>query len=701
MVTAVTESFPRLRARTQRFTLGEPRTISICAAGRRVLFLRAAAGDDARTGLWVLDLPDDSTSPGGAERAVVAPAADDTLPAAERMRRERVREGASGVVSYAADDAGRVAAYALGGRLHVVEVDSGNVRELGEAAACFDPRPDPTGLHVAYVDGGDLRVVDVGGGGDRVLAGESADTVGWGRAEFVAAEEMDRYRGFWWAPDGTGLLAARVDEAAVVQWWIADPAHPDRPPAAVRYPAAGTANADVTLWLVGLDGERREIHWDRDRFPYLGRVSWSEAGPPLLAVVSRDQHAVAVLRVDVATGETTLLHHDTDDAWVELFDEVPLWCGDRVVRVADIDGARRLLVGDSAVTPTQMYVRSVAGVSGDGIVFTASDGDPTQVAVYRWSNAGLELLTPARGVHRAVVGGTTTIIVSASLDTDGHQTVIHRDGTTRVLTSYAVVADLAPTVRMLTLGSRGLAAGLVLPRDHQPGSALPVLVDPYGGPHAQRVLSVKGAWLEPQWLADQGFAVLVVDGRGTPGRDPAWEREIHLDFAGPILDDQVDALHAAAEIEPDLDVSRVAIRGWSFGGWLAALAVLRRPDVFAAAIAGAPVTDWALYDTFYTERYLGTPQDNPDVYRRNSLLDDAPSLSRPLLLIHGLADDNVVSAHTLRFSQRLTESGRPHAVLPLTGVTHMTPQEAVAENLLLLQMEFLKRHLAASRAYSG
>jgi dipeptidyl-peptidase-4 len=250
-----------------------------------------------------------------------------------------------------------------------------------------------------------------------------------------------------------------------------------------------------------------------------------------------------------------------------------------------------------------------------------------------------------------------------------------------------------PEVRILTLGKRSLRGGLVLPRDHIRGTKLPVLVDPYGGPHAQRVLSARSAWLEPQWLAEQGFAVLVVDGRGTPGRDPRWEREIYLDVAGPVLDDQIDALHAAAEIEPDLDLSRVGIRGWSFGGWLAALAVLRRPDVFHVAIAGAPVTDWGLYDTFYTERYLSTPQEQPDAYRFCSLLEDAPSLSRPLLLIHGLADDNVVAAHTLRLSQMLTESGRPHTVLPLTGVTHMTPQETVAENLLLLQVDFLNEHL--------
>jgi dipeptidyl-peptidase-4 len=328
-------------------------------------------------------------------------------------------------------------------------------------------------------------------------------------------------------------------------------------------------------------------------------------------------------------------------------------------------------------------------------VFTASTGDSTSVGLYRIDGASVVEIAAGTGLHRGVASAGTTVVVSAGLDHFGNRAVIHSDGKQHPVRSVAIEPPFAPDVRMLSLGERKLRAGLLLPRSHVAGMKLPVLMDPYGGPHAQRVVSSRGSWLEPQWLADQGFAVLVVDGRGTPGRDPAWEREIRLDVAGPVLSDQVDALHAAAAIEPDLDLSRVGIRGWSFGGWLAALAVLRRPDVFHVAIAGAPVTDWALYDTFYTERYLGTPQEQPEVYRSCSLLDDAPSLSRPLLLIHGLADDNVVAAHTLRLSQRLTQSGRPHSVLPLTGVTHMTPQETVAENLLLLQVDFLRRHLGA------
>ncbi len=206
------------------------------------------------------------------------------------------------------------------------------------------------------------------------------------------------------------------------------------------------------------------------------------------------------------------------------------------------------------------------------------------------------------------------------------------------------------------------------------------------------VVQAHNAFLSSQWFADQGFAVVVADGRGTPGRSPAWEKSIAFDFAGPTLEDQVEAVQALAAEFP-LDLGKVAIRGWSYGGYLSALAVLRRPDVFHAAVAGAPVTDFALYDTHYTERYLGHPGERPEVYRAQSLIEDAAKLERPLMLIHGLADDNVVAAHTLRLSSALLAAGRPHTVLPLSGVTHMTPQEQVAENLLLLQVDFLKESL--------
>jgi dipeptidyl-peptidase-4 len=266
-------------------------------------------------------------------------------------------------------------------------------------------------------------------------------------------------------------------------------------------------------------------------------------------------------------------------------------------------------------------------------------------------------------------------------------------------TSIASVAQRpnlpAPSPHFLPAGPGQIRTAVLFPSWHEPGSGpLPVLMDPYGGPHAQQVLKKASSFHQSQWFAEQGFAVVVADGRGTPGRGPAWDRTVKGDLATPALEDQVTALHAAADAHRDLDLGRVSIRGWSFGGFLSALAVLRRPDVFHAGIAGAPVTDWRLYDTYYTERYLGDPATSAEAYQASSLNADTITLPhRSLLIIHGLADDNVVVAHSLRLSSALLAAGYPHSVLPLSGVTHMTPQEVVAENLLLLQVAFLRQAL--------
>jgi dipeptidyl-peptidase 4 len=530
--------------------------------------------------------------------------------------------------------------------------------------------------------------------------------VSWGSADFIAAEEMGRSRGYWWSPDGTVIAACRVDDAAVDQWVIADPAHPERPARTIRYPAAGTTNPDVTLHLLGLDGSRTAVEWDRDYFPYLASVDWTEAGLTLL-VQSRDQQGTMVLDVDTAEGptrgETTVLSHDYDDAWVELVPGTPTRLTDgRLVTAADRDGARRLVVGDEPVTPADLQVRSVVSTGGDAqspvITFCANPiDDATQLHVWQWTGGELRPITTTTGVHGAAVGGATTVVRTATLDRPGTATVVQTSAGSHEIASFAETPLVEPNVQLLTVGDRELAAAVLMPRGFDPdGPPLPVLLDPYGGPHALRVTQAHNAYLTSQWFADQGFAVIVADGRGTPGRGSEWERAVHGDLAKPTLDDQVDALHAVADRMPGLDLARVAIRGWSFGGYLAALAVLRRPDVFHAAIAGAPVTEWRLYDTHYTERYLGDPADRHDQYEATSLLPLAGDLTRPLLLIHGLADDNVVAAHTLRLSAALLAAGRPHEVLPLAGVTHMTPQEEVAENLLLHQLDFLRRSLPST-----
>ena len=629
-------TFPRQYARTRRFTLGQPRSFHVAPDGSRVLFLRSMGGEDPVTCLWALDLAS------AEERLVFDPRdcadAGDGLPPEEQARRERTREMAEGVVAYACDHDAKVASFALGGRLFVADLVSGGAREVGAAGAAIDPRVDPTGRQVAYVSDRALRVVDLDGV-DRVIAAEEDPDVGWGLAEFVASEEMGRLRGFWWSPGGEALAAARVDEGPVRRWHIADPADPEAAPARVAYPAAGTPNAVVTLSILA-GGGRTDVDWDHHAFPYLVRVTWSEGRPLTLLVQSRDQRTMRVLTVDAGTGRTDAVREDHDEPWLEIVDGVPEWLADgRLASVACQDDTRRLLFEDDAVTPPGLHVRRVVDV-GDGAVVAASE-EPTEQHLWRVEGGGeLHRLTEGPGVHDGTAKGEVVVVTTASMEDSGSATVVYR-GSSPIASIRSVAARpvLTPRASLRRMGHRE--------RD----GPLPVLLDPYGGPHFQRVVKARDAYLQSQWFADQGFAVLVADGRGTPGRGLAWERAVAGDLATAPLEDQVDALHAAAEQEPRLDLSRVAIRGWSFGGYLAALAVLRRPDVFHAAVAGAPVTDWRLYDTHYTERYLGHPDEEPEAYRRSSLLEDAAKLERALLLIHGLADDNVVNPdrHLHRF----------------------------------------------------
>jgi dipeptidyl-peptidase-4 len=568
-------------------------------------------------------------------------------------------------------------------------------------AAAFEPQPDPHARRLAYVAGRTLRLAELDGT-SRELAAEDDPEVSWGSAEFIAAEEMGRSRGYWWAPDGSAIVATRVDTTPVARWWISDPAHPDTVPTETAYPAAGTANADVSLWVLGLDGQRRELRWDREALPYLADVQWPEADRIVLTVQSRDQRQLQVLAADPSTGDTTILFEDTDEAWVELVTGAPAVLDDgRLIMAAEHEGARRLVASSMPITPPDLQVRAIVAVVGHALLFTANPvDDATSIGLWRFSDgATTEALVVEPGVHTAWAGGTTVVVRSAGLDATRSVTRI-LGGTE--LVNLAEEALVRPNVTLLRGGARALAIAVLLPAAHDADDRLPILLDPYGGPHAQRVLMARSAYFSSQWFADQGFAVVVADGRGTPGRGSEWERAVHHDLASPVLDDQIDALHAAAERHPQLDLSRVAVRGWSFGGYLAALAVLRRPDVFHAAIAGAPVTDWRLYDTHYTERYLGRPREEPDVYERTSLIAEVSRAQaeerpvRPLLLVHGLADDNVVAAHTLQLSSALLAAGRPHRVLPLSGVTHMTPQEVVAENLLRLQLAFLRESLGLS-----
>jgi len=710
-VTTVTDSFPRQSARTRNFTLGAPRSFAISPDGGTITFLRSRGGSDPVTCLWALDVGT------GAERLIADPAAlvspgtaEDPV---EKARRERVRERAAGIVAYATDQEVRLAAFTIAGVVYVADLGTGEVRVLPTATPAADPRPAPDGKSVAYVSHGALRLAVPATGEDLVLARTAGEEgITYGLADFIAAEELGRTRGYWWAPDGSAILVARVDETPVQTWHIADPANPAAAPARVRYPAAGTANAVVTLFVVSIDGKITPVDTDHLAFPYLINAAWAgNGGSPLTVVLSRDQREMRLLSVDPGSGATTVIRTDTDPSWVDVVSGVPATMADgRIVWTADAGGAKRLLAATpeqhasgaaEPITPDGLQVREVLGVDGDTILFAASSDDPASTSVWTAGPDGLRQVSEPAGVHGGRLAGGTLLLASRTLAASGVTVrVLTRgaDGFTEArriasLADEPFLPSPAPTLTYSAGPSRVVTA-VLLPSWHRPGAAkLPVLCDPYGGPHGQRATSSHDAYLTSQWFAEQGFAVVVADGRGTPGRGPAWDRAVTGDLATPALEDQVEALHGAAAQCGDLDLTRVAIRGWSFGGYLSALAVLRRPDVFHAGIAGAPVTDWRLYDTGYTERYLGHPDFSAENYERSSLLAGAASLTRPLMIIHGLADDNVVVAHSLRLSSALLAAGRPHTVLPLSGVTHMAAQEEVAENLLLLQVDFLRSAL--------
>jgi len=474
---------------------------------------------------------------------------------------------------------------------------------------------------------------------------------------------------------------------------IADPSQPTVEPQARRYPFAGTNNARTSLHIIDLQKRSTDIRWDADAFEYLTSVQWNKAGL-IISVMSRDQQLLDIRRVHVATGETESLHVERDDKWVELVAGGPLlvaentllWCGER-------NGARAILLNNVAITPAHIQVRGIISANADHVTFSGNPLDQPHV-LHAWTvnvaTHELAQLTHDDGIHTAATGADTIVVRSATMQHPRSRTLVNNH---HELLNNAEQSLLNVNVSFHRVGKRNISTAIVLPENHD-GSALPVLFDPYGGPHAQRVVSSSMAFTAAQWFANQGFCVVIADGSGTPGRGSEWEREVYHDLATAVLSDQIDVLAHLHEIAPCADTTRVAIRGWSFGGYLAALAVLRAPQHFHVAIAGAPVTEWKLYDTFYTERYLGNPAHDEQPYIASSLLHDAKNLTRPLLVIHGLADDNVLAAHSLEITTALLHAGKPHEFLPLVGVTHMTPQEVVAENLLLHQLDFLRRSLS-------
>ena len=694
---------------TRNYSLGQPVSPQITPDGKAVIFLRGGARDP------VLRLYE-FTIEGARLREILTPeqllkGAEEKLTAEERSRRERERQSLKGFTSFQLSKDGLKLLVALSSKLYVITRADGVVTEL-PGRNWIDPHFSPDGRTIAAVSGGELHVIDLETKTDVALTSGASATVQHGTAEFVAQEEMDRHQGSWWSPDSQSIVYQETDNSGVESRFIADPLHPETAPAKNFYPRSGTPNAKVRLGIVArTGGDTRWLEWDREKYPYVARVVWKEAAAPLSVLVqNRMQQEELLLAVDPKTGATRELLRETDAAWLNLDHKpMPVWLkdGGRFLWTTERNGAWQLELHSAdgalvlATTPVDFQLDELIDVNDSGhsvLVSGGSDSRERHLFQFPLETKGEpQRLTREPGRHDAVFGETRETFLHRFDLLDGHAgwEVLRLADAKRITTlpSVAERASSLPNLELLrTEGVRSMDAAIVRPRDFKKGSRYPVILDVYAGPGHKQVLAQPDRYMIDQWMADRGYIVVALDGRGTPGHGRDWERAIRGNLIEVALADQVAGLEALAKHEPAMDLKRVGVVGWSFGGYFSAMAVMQKPEIFRCAVVGAPVVTWENYDTHYTERYLGLPSENAEGYRKSSVLTYASNLSRPLLLIHGLTDDNVYFQHSVQLSEALFVAGKTFNFLPLLG-THM-----VSEPLLRLRrqtriMEFFDAEL--------
>lgn len=685
-------------AQTYRFRLGQPRAVTVVADGSKVLFLRSGSRS------FVQDLYELDTKTGKEQVVLTAKSllkgAAEHLSATEKARRERLRQTARGLASFQVSKDGKSLLVPLSGRLYLVTRATGAVRELSTPKGKFalTPRLSPDGKWVSYVVDGDAFVHALASDKPAQLTKRAGPAVDFGSAEFVAQEEMQRRDGLWWSPDSKSVVVQKTDNTGVEQLHTYDPAHPERASHGSYYPRPGKKNAVVTLLIYPTKGGKpRQIQWDNVAFEYLVKVVWPKAGPLTIVVQDRAQRRLRVLRVDTKTGETTQLLEETDAAWINIDPQMPRWLKTGgFLWTTESGGAwqlqRRSASGALAATltgPNFGYRKLAAVDEKTAELVVVASNEPTEShlwAVPLLAKGGPKVakqLTKAAGQHALAVAHKTgvRVFVSDTLVRGKTWRVESKKGGVHALRSVAEKPKFAPSLEYFTLGERQFRGQLFKPRNFDPKRRYPVIVYVYGGPHWAVVARSSARWALRQWIADHGYLVASFDGRGTPNRGREWERAIAGNFIAAPMADQVAALHALAKKVPQMDTERVGIFGWSFGGYFSAMAGMRRPDVYRCAVAGAPVTDWRDYDTHYTERYIGLPDVNAKGYDDSSALHWGHKLERPLLLVHGTADDNVYFTHAIKLSNTLFRAGKTHEFLPLTGFTHMVADPKVLGRL--------------------
>lgn len=706
-------------AETRNYTLGRPVAPKITPDGAHVIFLRAAPRNPT---LRLYEF----TVATGTERELLSPEkilgdGEETISAEEKARRERMRQSLRGFTSFSITQDATKLLVILSGKLYMVDRASLRFTEL-PGQGWIDPRFSPDGNFVAAVKDRELHVIDLQTNTATAVTSGATGAITHATAEFVAQEEMSRFQGYWWSPDATQFLYQETDESAVETRYIANALHPEEKPASFAYPRAGTPNAVVRVGLIARSGgPTRWVQWDNKKYPYLARVTWDNPRAPLtLLVQNREQTEQALFAIDLSTGALTELLTETDSAWLNLdanwsgaTNEVPapLWLADgshflwsteaRGHWQVELRTASGKLVRE--LTPTTFGYRGLLGLDeANASILVRGSLDAREVHLWSFPLAGGPgtALTSGQGHHTAFLAPQTGKLVHTFDLFDGSYGARVIDTQGHALATLKVTAETPPSLPTTELTrTKSLLpfdAAITRPRNFKPGSRYPVILQVYAGPTSKRVNATIRDYLPDQWMADQGYIVVRLDGRGTPWQGRDWERIIKGNFIDTALADQVTGLQALAAQYPELDLTRVGVSGWSWGGYFSAMAAMRRPDIFRAGVAGAPVITWENYDTHYTERYLGLPDANPDAYRISNVTTYVNELRRPLLLIHGLTDDNVYFQHTLQLADALFMAGKPYELLPMLG-THMVSDPLVRLRQQQRIMDFFNLNVKGSQ----
>ena len=699
----------------------QPRALRLSPDGTLLTFLKPRADEKERLDLWARDTRT------GAERMLVDSKKVGTgaeLSEAEKMQRERARIGGSkGIVAYDFAPDGKTILVPLDGDLYLATLDGKTRRLTNTPGGELNPVVSPRGGYVSFVRDQNLFAQPLGGGAAKALTTDGGGTVHFGEAEFVAQEEMDRRTGYWWSPDERHIAVERFDEAPVHVFTRASIGATGTSVYDQRYPAAGTPNVLVELYVMKPDGSGRvKVDLGKEPDIYLARVDWTPDGRTLLVQrESRDQKTLDMLRVDPETGEATVMFTEKAGAksWLNLSDDYkPLKDGGLIWR-SERDGYGHLYLYKNAkwtqLTKGPWVVTSLVGVdedakgSGGGrLWFTGTKDDVLEQQLYSVDIARPNVITRLTELGytngASMDGKATRLIVTRSSPTQPAQSYLADDAGKRIEwinqnalvpghPYYPYLASHRPTQFGTIKAADGtpLYWEMITPK-LEAGKKYPVFFQHYGGPGTGQ--QVTHGWLGalPQYLVDQGWIFFQIDNRGSYNRGKAFEDQIYHAMGTVEVADQLAGAKYLKTL-PFVEPTKIATFGWSYGGYMSLKMLEKTPGVYAAAVSGAPVTDWQLYDTHYTERYLGDPAKDPKSYASSAAWADAPNIKDPLLIIHGMSDDNVFLDNSLKAIAEMQKTDTPFEMMLYPGYTHRVGGPGISEHLWGTILGFLDREV--------